>query len=181
LSKDGFRELETTIWAHRVRVLADQQERPTRQIAALRKPLAAARKLREQLKALPTSFRTDLQAPDVEILIDHLVILLSELVDQGITRSKYLKKHVFKHRQYGGYQTNLSLRQQLIDLISRYCPDPQSCSPDQKRRNERKRRSWVAFASKKIGARYPNEKKNRARFIGSTNGPRPTGKIAKMR
>jgi hypothetical protein len=54
----------------------------------------------------------------------------------------------------------------LIDIITAHWPDSPDATDQQKRTNNRERQRWVAFACREIGAKYPNEKKNRRRFIG---------------
>jgi hypothetical protein len=141
-------ELTWTIRHYRERVLADKQERPARIVAALRPGLKPARDLLTWLKSLPFGLRSELQAGGMEKSLEGLVSKTNH-------RLAYWQRHVEAHRPSGEGAARLDLRQSLIAIIAAHSSV-----------NERKQRNWVAFACGEIDAKYPNEKKNRRRFIG---------------
>jgi hypothetical protein len=156
------KSLRCAIWVYRVRVLANSQERPARIVAALRRGRGRTKRLLEWLKSIPDGLRLELRQGDIEELIDDLAVLLDALSSNIEERSVYSQNHVWKHRPAGGADAGLCLRQSLIVLMDEVHPDV----------SERTRRAWVAGAVKLVGAKYPNEKKNRARFTGEGVGKR---------
>jgi hypothetical protein len=159
-------ELEYAIKAYRAKVVAFKQERPAKIVATLKKGLKWTKKLSEWLAQLPASVRLELKAGGVEGTLEDLAILLEALASNTKSRIAHRERHIRAHRPAGEGAASLSLRQSLTDLIIRYCPDAPASNGQQKRAGERKRRCWVAAAAKRVGARYPHEKNERARFTG---------------
>jgi hypothetical protein len=149
-----IRQLISTIRYYRQRVLADEQERPARIVAALKPGLKPARELLAWLNSLPVGVLIELRAG----------ALLSTL-PRIENRIAYWQRRVAVHRPAGEDARNRELRRSLTDIITAHWPDEPDATDRQKRTNERERRRWVAFACREIGARYPYEKKNRRRFI----------------
>jgi hypothetical protein len=138
-------KLAYTIEAYRARVLANQQESPARILAALKPGVKPVRKLLAWLKLLPAGVLIELQAGGLE---EHL--------QRIIDRANYWRRRAETHRPAGEADAGLALRRSLIDIFTAHCPDVP----------EQKRRGWVAFACRELGAPYPNEKKYRQRFRG---------------
>jgi len=159
-------ELKPAIRAYRVRMLADSQERPARIVAALKRGLNPATSLLEWLNSLPQSLRQELRAGGVELLLHELAILTQRLKTRVEDRVCYWQGHVETHRPAGEGDASLDLRRSLTEIITKRLSDAPAAAERQKRANERRRRRWVADACREIGARYPNEKKNRRRFTG---------------
>ena len=176
-------ELCCTIWAYRARIIADKQERPARVVATLKRGEGPTKKLLEWLKSLPQSVRFELRAEGIEGLLNELAVLLDALGSNAKKRSAYWQGHVELHRPSGAANASLTLRQSLIDIITRFSPDDPSDSERQKRKNRHNRDRWVATAAKAIGAKYPDEKKNRGRFTGerTVNTQRLIMKLPKRR
>jgi hypothetical protein len=155
-SKAEFKhKLTTTIEAYRARVLADQQERPARIMAALEPVLQSARDLLARLVSLPTGLRIELQAGGVE---EQLEAMISKADDRLV----YWRQHVAANRPTGEGAASLDLRRSLTDIFAAHCLDV----PPEDRAKERKLRDFVAYACQEIGARFPDETKNRRRFTG---------------
>jgi hypothetical protein len=171
-------ELEYAIKAYRAKVMAFKQERPAKIVATLKKGLKWTKKLSEWLAQLPASVRLELIAGGVEGTLEDLAILLEALASNTKSRIARREKHIRAHRPAGEGAASLSLRRSLIDLIARYCPDASTSNGRQKRVGERKRRSWVALAVERIGARYPNEKNERGRFTGERSTRTRTAQVA---
>jgi hypothetical protein len=85
------------------------------------------------------------------------------------------------HRLAGESNASLGLRQSLSEIITTFLPDSAAATAREKRANERKRRSWIANAATAIGAKYPEEKKNRARFTGESLRTARAAKTGKRR
>ena len=153
-------------WAYLATVIANKQERPARKVASLKQGAARAKKLLEWLKSLPPSLRLELRAEGIEGLLNDLAVLLDALGSNAKKQSAYWQGHVESHRPTGAANASLSLRQSLMDLVTRFSPGDPSDSDRQKRKNRHNWDRWVATAAKAIGARYPDEKKNRRRFTG---------------
>jgi hypothetical protein len=153
------RQLISTIRHYRQRVLADKQERPARIVAALKPGLKPARDLLAWLNSLPVSVLIELRAGGIQTSLEVLIPRIK-------SRAAYWQRHVAAHRPTGEDARNRELRWSLIDIITAHWPDAPDATNQQKRTNKRERHRWVAFACSEIGAKYPNEKKNRRRFIG---------------
>lgn len=149
-------EVRQAIWTYRVRVLADKQERSARTVTALRRGLGLTKKLSGWLQALPRGVRLGLREGGVEKRLDDLAVLLDALSSNTENRVAYYQGHVEVHRPTGEADASLSLRRSLSDIFTRHSPN----------QREPYRRRLVAKALKSIGARYPDEKKNRGRFTG---------------
>jgi hypothetical protein len=150
-----IRQLISTIKHYRQRVLADEQERPARIVAALKPGLKPARELLEWLNSLPVSVLIELRAGGILSTLPRIK-----------NRVAYWQRRVAAHRPAGEDARNRELRWSLTDIITAHWPDPPDATDRQKRTNRWERHRWVAFTCKQIGAKYPNEKKNRRRFIG---------------
>jgi hypothetical protein len=165
-SRTQMKQLSDAIQAYRARVLANKQERPAQIVAALRPGLRPAARLLEWLNSLPQSVRLDLTAGGIERLLHELAVLTEALAVETKSRMAYWRGHIETHRLAGEGNASLVLRQSLNGIIAMHLHDSVDATDRQKRANERNRHSWVAYAAKSIGAKYPNEKKNRARFTG---------------
>jgi hypothetical protein len=95
---------------------------------------------------------------------------LEALISKTNDRLAYWRRHVEAHRPTGEGTRSLDLRRSLLDIIAKYSSA-----------NERRRRNWAAFACRELGARYPDEKKNRGRFTGSGESKLKTPKRPKKR
>jgi hypothetical protein len=153
------RQLISTIRYYRQRVLADEQERPARIVAALKPGLKPARDLLAWLNSLPVGVLIDLRAGGIPACLEALIPRIKNQLD-------YWHQRVAAHRPTGEEARNRELRWSLTDIIPEHWSDAPDATDRQKRTNKRERRRWVAFACQEIGARYPNEKKNRRRFMG---------------
>jgi hypothetical protein len=151
-------KLNCTVSAFFARRLADKQESPARIAAALKPGLNPARKLLAWLKSLPVSVLIELQAGGLESFVHRLE-----------------KQAVYwqRHRPTGEDAASLALRWSLKDIYNEHCLSLRH----KKNPKERKRHldDLVARASKMIGARYPNERKNRGRFTGEQKPPSKRG------
>ena len=160
-------ELISAIKAYRAKGIVAKQERPAQLVAALKPGLGPARKLLHWLKSLPLSVRFELKAGGIEESLLDLEILTNALLCERNKRIKSWQTHVHRNRPTGEGAASLALRQSLTDFAARcWTGSPETASERERRAKEKKIRSWVAFACAEIGARYPNEKKNRARFTG---------------
>jgi hypothetical protein len=158
-------ELISTIQHYRQRALADNQERPARMAAALKPGLKLARELLEWLNSLPMGVLIELQAGGIKTSLE-------AFIPRTENRVAYWQRHVAANRPAGKGAASLDLRKSLTDIITAHQPDPPNATGEQKRYNEQKRDRWVAFACTQVGARFPNEKKNRGRFRGEQKHPR---------
>jgi hypothetical protein len=174
-------KLNWTIRAYRARVLADKQERPAQIVAALKPGLKPATSLLGWLNLLPQNVRLDLRAGGMESLLRDLASVTEALMSRTKNRVAYWQGHVEAHRPAGEGSASLDLRRSLTEIIATHSPDAPAATDRQKRANERKRRSWVAFAANKIGARYPHEKTHRRRFTGEHSSSSKELKDAKRR
>jgi hypothetical protein len=155
-------KLNCTVSAFFARRLADKQESPARIVAALKPGLNPARKLLAWLKSLPVSVLIELQAGGLEAFVHRLE-----------KQAAYWQRHVEAHRPTGEDAASLALRWFLKDIYNEHCLSLRH----KKNPKERKRHldDLVARASKMIGARYPNERKNRGRFTGEQKPPSKRG------
>jgi hypothetical protein len=144
-------KLKSTVSAYRARRLADKQESPARMVAALKPGLKLSKDLLAWLKSLPVGILIELQAGCLE-----------EYLYRIIDRANYWQQHVKAHRPDGEDAASLDLRRSLKDIFTAHCPDLLL----EGRAKERKLRDLVAYACQEIGARFPDEKKNRQRFTG---------------
>jgi hypothetical protein len=94
-------------------------------------------------------------------LLKDLNVLLKELIARTERRSAYWRKHAEQHRPAGEGDISTWLRRNLTVIIDTHSDKP-----------ERYRRRWVADTAKAIGAKYPNETKNKRRFLGQ-QPPKP--------
>jgi hypothetical protein len=151
------RELTWTIRHYRAIVLADKQERPARIVAALKPGPKLAGDLLAWFKSLPPGLRLELRAGELEGSLEALIPKTND-------RLAHWQGQVKAHRPSGEGAASLDLRRSLIDIIAKYSLA-----------DERTQRNWVAFACRKIGAKYPDEKKNRRRFTGvGEHKPKPS-------
>jgi hypothetical protein len=149
--KEDFKhELHSAIRHYNERRHADKQERPARIVAALKAGLKPTISLLEWLKSQPDGVLL------IEVRAGNIQESLEALIPRIKNRVAYWQRHVEAHRPAGKDAARLDLRQSLTAIIAEQWPAA----------NEPKRRSWVAFALGKIGVRYPDEKKNRSRFVG---------------
>src|SRR5262249_14927540 len=152
-------KLRCTIPAYRARILAGQEERPARQVAALNPGLKLARDGLAWLDSLPMGVLTGSQAGDTKTCLEALVARIEN-------RVAYWQRHVKTHRPAGEGAVGLDLRRSLTAIITAHWPDPPDATEQQKRFKEQRRRDWVAFACDEIDAKYPHQKKHRRRFVG---------------
>jgi len=115
----------------------------------------AAKELLPWLDSLPVSLLIELQAGGLE---EHL--------HRIINRADYWQRHVKVGKPSGEGAASFALRRALTALITTYWPGPPNPTEEQKRFWEKKRRNWVAFACREIGARFPHQKKHRRQFVG---------------
>ena len=156
--------LDCTIREYRLRVLTEkQQERPAQLVAALKPGVKAAKELLPWLNSLPVSLLIELQAGGIK-----------EFCERVIDRHAYWQGHVKAHRPAGAGDASLALRQSLTDIITAHRPDPPRATKHQKRFKEQRRRDWVAFACREIGARFPHQKKHRRQFVGESKTQPPS-------
>jgi hypothetical protein len=163
-------EVREAIWLYREKVLAQRQERPARIVAALRQGLSRTKKLSEWLKSLSQGVRLELHAGNAERLLGDLANLLEALSTNIKGRSAYWRKHVETNRPAGQGSASLALRQSLMHFVTKHSPET----------SQRQIRSCVAYALNAIGAKYPNEKKNRQRFTGQPAKAAGTAKPRKQ-
>jgi hypothetical protein len=102
----------------------------------------------------------------IELRAGSIQTSLEALIPRIKNRMAYWQRRVAAHRPTGEDARNHELRSSLTYIITAHWPDPPDATDRQKRTNKWKRHRWVAFACREIGAKYPNEKKNRRRFIG---------------
>jgi hypothetical protein len=148
-------EVRDAIWQHRLRTIQHKQELSARKVAALTRVLACSERLLQLLESLPQSLRMDLRNADIEPFLSDFSVLLEQLIERARLRSDYWHSHVEQNRPYGERSIGEWLRQDLMAIIGAVSNAP-----------ERRRRQWVARVCKAIGAKYPNEKKNKKRFLG---------------
>jgi hypothetical protein len=148
--KDFEYELTCAITSYRGRVLADSEERPARIVAALKPGLKPATSVLKWLNSLPQSVRHELRAGGIEGLLE-------ALISRTKNRVAHWQAHVAAHRPVGQGAASSDLLQSLTQIIATHRPDMP----------ERYQLTWIAFAARKIGARFPDEKKNRRRFTGA--------------
>jgi hypothetical protein len=146
--------------AYKARLTADSQERPARIVAALEPGLKPTKTLLSWLDSLPASVRLELRMGDIENQ-------LNELQRHIEGRMNYWQHHTAAHRPAGEANAGLVLRKSLLDIIEECLPDTHEASDRQKQANERNRRKLVADLLADAGVEFPNEKKNRKRFIGT--------------
>jgi hypothetical protein len=152
-------ELRDTVWHYRTLIIARNQERPARNVAALKRGLGSSKRLLESLNSLPPSLRMELRAGGVEQFLEDLKVLIKELVAGAQSRSAYWQTHVVQHRPSGESDVGTWLRQDLTAIIAKHSAAAEPI-----------RRRWVADVAKAIGAKYPHEKKNKKRFLGEQLG-----------
>jgi hypothetical protein len=137
-------EIEQAIRTHKLRICADDQERPARIVAILKPGLRLTKERRQQwLDKLPQSLRLDLGVPGPEGLTARIK-----------KRLDYWQAKVRPQRPFGKGQARLDLRQTLLDFLAGHID------------NEHKRRQPVADILTEAGVKFPNEKKNRGKFTG---------------
>jgi hypothetical protein len=153
------RQLISTMRHYRQGILADEQERPARIVAALKPGLKPAENLSTWLNSLPVGVLIELRAGNIQTSLEALIPRIKN-------RVAYWQRRVAAHRPTGEDARNRELRWSLTYIITAHWPDAPDATDQQKRTNQRERHRWVAFACREIGAKYPNEKKNRRRFIG---------------
>jgi hypothetical protein len=132
---------------YKARLLADYQERPAAIVMALNPGLLGMDELREWLKSLPQSVRLDLKIHGIEGKLD-------EWTNKLNYRLNYWGSKVHAHRPFGQRHAGESLRQTLDSMLAIYVV------------SERKRRSFVAKLVSAVNISFPNEKKNRKKFLG---------------
>ncbi len=142
-------EIKHALRAYHARVLAAQQERPTRIVAALKIGLKPTNELLKWLRALPEWMRLDLQAVGIEGLLGELTLNIKRQTD-------YWKAHVAKNRPAGQVEIRRGLQQCLCAIHVTHCRD----------KNDRRRRRWIADVLRELGVTSADEKKDRKRFEG---------------
>jgi hypothetical protein len=168
---------------HQLRTLTDQQERPTKVIAALQRGLAPARALLEFLDALPQSLRSRLGEGGTERRLFELSTNISELITNTQNEIAYQSKHVVQHRPSAAGLLWRDLRDELYELYSAYHPDEkdphEDATPRQRQqwrgrrdRLHQRRRYWAADVMRSIDVKFPDEKKNPDRFEAGRGAPR---------
>src|SRR5262249_47122832 len=98
-----------TIPAYRARILAGQEERPARQVAALNPGLKLARDGLAWLDSLPMGVLTGSQAGDTKTCLEALVARIEN-------RVAYWQRHVKTHRPAGEGAVGLGLRRALTAI-----------------------------------------------------------------
>jgi hypothetical protein len=147
-AKENFRdELQLALGNFKLRVLGNQQERPTRIISTLDKGLMHTNKLLDWLRSLPPVIVLDLKPGEIEKL-------LGELTTNIRTQTKRYRARVVKNRPLVAAEIRRYLQSNLREIHQRYCPD----------KNDRQRDAWVARVLSKMKISFPNEKKDRKRF-----------------
>lgn len=147
------RKLHGAIAAYRARVLGDKQESPARILAALKPGVKLARQLLAWMDTLSAGMLIELQAGGIK-----------EFCERVINCEAYWQQHAGAG-PVGAAGASLALRRALSDIITSHRPDIPEVN----------RRKWVADACIKIDADFPNEKKNRRRFVGEQKRPSKPG------
>jgi hypothetical protein len=135
-------EVAQTIQTYNLTVLADHQESPARIVAALKPGLPLAKGLREWLEMLPQSVRFELKTPEAEALFGRIKEQLAKW--QAKVRAGPIGRGAARN-----------IRQSLSSILAKDIA------------NERKRRKIAAHILAEASIDFPNEKKNRKKFIGS--------------
>jgi hypothetical protein len=161
-------EVHGALSVYRSWSIAHRQELPARKVAALKPGLTAARKLLAWLDTQPQSLRMELGAAGLEHFLRGFGLLLQELVSNAKSRSSYWQGHTAHHRPAGEGEIGTWLRQGLTNIADRYFTTS----------TEREKRDWVVFVLKEAGVKYPEEKKNKKRFVGQ-NAAEPTSMRSK--
>jgi len=154
-------KLNCTVSAFFARRRGDKQESPARIVAALKPGLKPARKLLAWLDTLPVGVLIELQAGGVK-----------EFCERVIDCEAYWRGQVKTHRPAGEGAASLDLRLSLKDIYDNHCVGLRNKIPEER---ERHLNDLVTQASKMIGARYPNEREHRGRFMGEQKRPSKRG------
>jgi hypothetical protein len=155
-------KLITTIKAYRARMLADQQERAARIVAALKRGLDPARKLLAWLNSLPVGVLIELQAGDLQSSLGALIPKIKD-------RLAYWQRHV---GPTGNGPASLALPLSLKDIYEQHSVSLRFKSG---RERQRQLNKLVARACREIGAKYPNEKEHPQLFAGKQKLPSKPG------
>jgi hypothetical protein len=110
----------------------------------------------------------ELRVGGLEHYLRGLEILLQELIANTKSRSSYWQKHTEKNRPVGEAEIGLWLREGLIGIAGEFFTTS----------TEREKLKWVGFVLKAPGVRYPDEKKNKKRFVGRS--PAPTNALSEQ-
>jgi hypothetical protein len=147
-AKEDFAdELQLVLCNFKLRILGNQQERPTRIVSTLENGLGHINRLLHWLRSLPPEIVLDLKPGDIEKL-------LAELTTNITAQTKRHKTRVVKNRPPGIAEIRRYLQSNLLEIHQRYCPD----------KNDRQRDAWVARVLSEMKISFPNEKKDRKRF-----------------
>src|SRR5262249_49051774 len=103
-------ELISTIRHYRQRIIADEQERPARFVAALEAGLNPATSVLAWLDELPVDMLIELRAGDIQTTLKVLISRIKDRVD-------YWEPKVKAHRPAGKRAARRDLRWSLIDII----------------------------------------------------------------
>ena len=169
-SSDLHKSWCCTIWAYRARIIADKQERPARVVATLKRGEGHNKEVVRMAQVTSPKCPLRIARGRDRRLAQRVSRPPDALGSNAKKRSAYWQGHVVLHRPSGAANASLTLRQSLIDIITRFSPDDPSDSERQKRKNRHNRDRWVATAAKAIGAKYPDEKKNRGAIHRRANG-----------
>jgi len=148
-------EIEDALKRYKLSELVQKQERPARMVAALKPGLKPAKALLRWLQSLPPSLRLELRAGGIEERLDELTIIVGELAARTDERCRYYQGHVRTNRPFGVADIQLWLREDLMQIFMKHFPNA----------GEADCRSWVASILSRAGVAFPNEKKNRKRFV----------------
>jgi hypothetical protein len=148
-------------------MMAFRQDVPARYAVTLERGLRYATKLRDFIEKLPDDLRINLEAAGLETNLQFLNVSLPVLIMRAKSQIMRWKKHVAQNRPAGEKDIGERFRQDLMAIFEKHAPNT----------TEKERRRRVAEICKHFGAKYPNEKKDRKRFLGQTgpsaNKPRP--------
>jgi hypothetical protein len=138
------REIEQAIITYRLRILADNQERPAKIVATLKLLQTPLQVLEKRLCAVPEGLRLQLRTDGP----------LKELTANVAAQMKYWQGKVHAHRLSGEGCIGLDLRKSLDSMLAKHIP------------NERERRRAIANILAAAKIKFPSEKKNRSKFNG---------------
>jgi hypothetical protein len=158
-------ELGEILRGHALWMLAEKQEHPARMIAALRPGLGPANQTLRWLESLPCGCRLSLRAGNTESQLRELITG----VEQELSRLQNLRA---PNRLAGPARIGRWLRGSLLELFVRFANDSLP---------ERSTRKLVADALVRMGVRFPDEKKNRAQFVGLVKPHSPARKPRDVR
>jgi hypothetical protein len=176
---------------YKLQTMANKQETPASVIATLKPLLKATHRLlqnpsdqrlrkqvSERLAALPQSIRFELQTPGLEVLLiaqggpsifDRKIICQDKIICQELSeaglkfaanierRIEHYQLRVRRNRPQGAGEASRSLRRSLLSIRQHHRPDE----------SEAQRCRWAADLLRKSNVPFPDEKKNKKRFVGT--------------